>query len=593
MKPLSVFGRRSRSGPIARRASSQTIGLEQLESRVNLSAATLIPTVASVSGEGTDSLWLSPAAAPASQQIAALTTSSAAAVAAFTAKNRVWTSSVDVVVPSLPDATSLRLQVTDGLTYWNGRQAPAFTPARANVRIDVSLGGQTVAVRAGQPQPNATLALAASSTNRVAAQIAVAGQSARAAAAGWYAVSAKVVAPNGGAATPVTFLFSIGRVPVGSRAAAIRAVGGVGAKPAQVSVGVTLTPPPVVAQPPVVAPITVTPVPVLPTLSVLPVVPQLPALQFPAVQSTPPIVGAAAVEEIVEVSNAITSDTTWRSGTVYVITAEVHVGFGATLTIEDGVEVRIRNGKGFFFTLTSPALIFDPGSSLLAKTVFFNAANAANEVVSEADNGGVFFCGGNRNATKDDVSSRDIRYYSSFSAERIVANYLGRPDPRGGDGNGNARDDIDAVSVIGVVSDEWNVKAVDSSYSGDDGFDLTDSDIEMESVRVYNPVEDGLNLTSSSLIITKQLQVDMTDSDAPDREIFDFEADNGQKSMISLVKDADVDLHGFWDNRRSDDWIDVFSLDMKIPLDGIRQRYDWTGTLDHGPAQIYARERTL
>jgi len=143
-----------------------------------------------------------------------------------------------------------------------------------------------------------------------------------------------------------------------------------------------------------------------------------------------------------------------------------------------------------------------------------------------------------------------------------------------------------------VVSDEWNVKAVDSSYSGDDGFDLTDSDIEMESVRVYNPVEDGLNLTSSSLIITKQLQVDMTDSDAPDREIFDFEADNGQKSMILVKKDKYVDLHGVWDNRRSDDWIDVYSFDMKIPLDGIRRRYDWTGTLDHGPAQIYARERT-
>jgi hypothetical protein len=588
MKPLSVFGRRSRRDLIARRASSQAIGLEQLESRVNLSAATLIPMVASVSGEGNDSQWLSPAAAPSSQQIAALTTSSAAAVAAFTAKNRVWSSSVDVVVPSLPDATSLRLQVTDGLTYWSGRQAPAFTPARANVRIDVSLGGQTVAVRASQPQPNATLALAASSTNRVAARIVVAGQPARAAAAGWYAVSAKVVAPNGGAATPVTFLFSIGRVPAGSRAAAIAAVGGVGAKPAQVSVGVTLTPPPVVAQPPVVAPITMPPMPVLPALSVSPVAPQL-----PAVQSTPPIVGAAAVEEIVEVSNAITSDTTWRSGTVYVITAEVHVGFRATLTIEDGVEVRIRNGRGFFFTLTSPALIFDPGSSLQAQTVFFNAANDANEVVSEANNGGVFFCGGNRNATKDDVSSRDIRYYSSFRAERIVTNYLGRPDPRGGDGKGNARDDIDAVSVIGVVSDEWNVKAVDISYSGDDGFDLTDSDIEMESVRVYNPAEDGLNLTSSSLTLNKRLQVDMTDNDAPDREIFDFEADNGQKSMISLVWRADVDLHGFWDNRRSDDWIDVYSLDMKIPLDGIRQRYDWTGRLDNGPAMIFARKRTF
>jgi hypothetical protein len=583
MKPLSVFGRRSRRDLIARRTSSQAIGLEQLESRVNLSAATLIPTVQSVSGEGNDSQWLSPAAAPASQQIAALTTSSAAAVAGFTAKNRVWTSAVDVVVPSLPDATSLRLQVTDGLTYWNGRQAPSFRPARANVRIDVSLGGQTAAVRAGQPQPNDTLALAASSTNRVAARIAVAGQPARAAAAGWYAVSAKVVAPNGGAATPVTFLFSIGRVPVGSRAAAIRAVGGVGAKPAQVSVGVTLTPPPVVAQPPVVAPITMPPVPILPTLSASRTAPQL-----PAVQSTPPYVLPPAVNGIVELSGDITSNTTFSAGTVYVITGEVHVRSGVTLSIEDGVEVRIRNGNKNFATLTSRALIFDSGSSLVAENVIFQAANDANEPVQEADNGGVFFCGGTRNATKDDVSSQRVgpepRW--SFQATSIVANFLGRKDPLGGDGNGNARDDIDAVSVIGVVSAEWNVKAVEINHSGDDGFDLTDSNIEMESVKVIDPVEDGVNLTSSDLGITKLLEVDMTDSTAPDREIFDFEGPG--PCTLTVSRQARVDIRGYWDNSIFDTPIYLASDDMKPPDQTARKLYEWKGPLEKSAAIIYS-----
>lgn len=144
---------------------------------------------------------------------------------------------MDVVVPSLADATTLHLEVTHGLTYWNGRQTPTFTPARANVRIELSTGGQTTAVRAGEQQPDAALALAASATNRLDARIAVDGKPARVAPAGWYAVSADVVETNG-FSTPVTLLFSRGSVPIGSRAAATRAVGGIGDEPTAVNVGV-------------------------------------------------------------------------------------------------------------------------------------------------------------------------------------------------------------------------------------------------------------------------------------------------------------------------------------------------------------------
>jgi hypothetical protein len=366
-----------------RRKAARPMLLERLESRVNLSAAPTMPAIESPGDSEGDSLWLASAAAPASQQIAALTTSSAAVVAAFTAKNRAWTSSVDVVVPSLPDATSLRLQVTGGLTFWNGRQTPRFVPARANVRIDLSLSGQTLPVRAGEPQPEATLQLAAAATNRVAARITVAGQPARAPTAGFYAVSATIVAQNGGPATPVTLLFSIGAVPAGSRAAAIRSVGGVGARPTAVTVGVTLAPPPAVA------PIVVPPVA---SASVSPPAVVPPAPQAPVVQSQPSFVLPPAVNGIVEVSSDITGDVTFSAGTVYVITAEVFVLRDKTLTIEDGVEVRIRNGTVPGRLLTSAALIFQPGSSLRAQNVVFQAADEANQPVAVANNGGVFFC---------------------------------------------------------------------------------------------------------------------------------------------------------------------------------------------------------
>ena len=555
--------------------------LERLESRVNLSAAPITPAIESPGDAEGDSLWLASVAAPASQQIAALTTSSAAVVAAFTAKSRAWTSAVDVVVPSLPDATSLRLEATGGLTSWNGRQTPTFMPARANVRIDLSLSGQTLPVRAGEPQPDATLQLAAAATNRVAARITVAGQPARAPAAGWYAVSAKIVAPNGGPETPVTLLFSIGAVPAGSRAAAIRSVGGVGARPAAVTVGVTLAPPPAVA------PIVVPPVA---SASVSPTAVVPPAPQAPVVQSQPPFVLPPAVNGIVEVSSDITGDVTFSAGTVYVITAEVHVWRYKTLTIEDGVEVRIRNGRGRFTHLTSRALIFDSGSSLVAQSVIFQAANDNNEPVNVADNGGVFFCGGTRVASKDNVSSEKLGRAPppwSFQATKITANYLGRRDPAGGDGDGPQLDDIDALSVVGVVEPEWKIASVESNYSGDDGFDLTNSNIRLEEVRVVVPTEDGINLTSSTMKIEKSLFVDMTAEETPrDREIFDFEVGSGG-CMITVFQTADVDLLGFWDDTPRDRRIYLESKDMEQPTPLERALYSWRNTLTLGYAFIY------
>ena len=585
---LFSFGRRRmRRG----RTAVQPMLPERLESRVNLSSTTLVPAIESPGDAEGDSLWLASAAAPTSQQIAALTTSSAAVVAAFTAKNRVWSSAVDVVVPSLPDATSLRLEATGGLTYWHGRRAPTFIPARANVRIDLSLGGQTLPVRAGEPQPDATLPLAAAATNRVAARIAVAGQPARAPAAGWYAVSARVVAPNGGPAAPVTLLFSLGAVPAGSRAAAIRVVGGVGAKPTAVTVGVTLAPPPVLAPIPV-PPVTVASV--SPTAILPP-----PAPQAPVVQSQPSFVLPPAVNGIVEVSSDITGDVTFSAGAVYVITSEVFVLRGVTLTIEDGVEVRIRNGTVPGRLLTSAALIFQPGSSLRAQNVVFQAAGEndavdENQPVAVANNGGVFFCGGTRTATKDNVSSQVLGLAEigwSFVADSITANYLGRPDPRGGDGDGPERDDIDAMSVIGVVFDEWKINEVTVNHSGDDGFDLTNSSIRMATVRVFDPVEDGLNLTTSLLQISGRLEIDMTTSTAPDREIFDFEVDTGPV-MVQIFPLATVNIRGYWDTSPGDLQIYLTSPDMPPPRPPqpplfIPELYVFNGRLS-GEAQIYS-----
>ncbi|MFM8291823.1 MAG: hypothetical protein ACKOC4_09010 [Planctomycetia bacterium] len=288
---------------------------------------------------------------------------------------------------------------------------------------------------------------------------------------------------------------------------------------------------------------------------------------------------------IASVSADITRNTTFRAGTTYVITAEVHVTEGTTLTIEDGVKVLIRNGYIPERKITAAALIFDSGSRLRAKTVSFAASDAGDRPAAQPLNGGVFFCGSFKSATKDNISSRSgvgVRS-SSFIADRIDCSYLGRPDPVPGDGG--SRDDIDAISLIGLGPTEWQVREVTSTNSGDDGFDVTNSSISMASLTVVNPAEDGLEIASSLVTITRGCTVAMSRSTAIDREIFDLETDDGP-SRIVFQRLAALDLRGYWNDRY--DEVRLNSRDMPQPSRWIKSWYEFVGTLNLGPAVVYS-----
>jgi hypothetical protein len=293
----------------------------------------------------------------------------------------------------------------------------------------------------------------------------------------------------------------------------------------------------------------------------------------------------AVAETVIELTSDITRSTTLRRGTTYVIAGEVRVRAGVTLTIEPDATVLIRNGTRANPTLTANALIFNSGSTLRATTVHFKAADAANRPAAVADNGGVFFLGSARSASKDGVSvvaGRGTRR-SSFTADLITASYLGRSDPRGGDDTD--RDDIDAISVLGMGQSEWRVKAVHSEFSGDDGFDVTNSTITLDRLRIIAPQEDGLNVTSSTVRIRRQLVITMPGVSGPDQELFDFEVDSGPVRVI-IDRRATVDLRGFWGSLTDD--VRLTSADMPQPNPLRRSFYTFAGVLSRGPAFVYS-----
>ena len=133
----------------------------------------------------------------------------------------------------------------------------------------------------------------------------------------------------------------------------------------------------------------------------------------------------------------------------YIIIDEVRVLANVTLTIEDGTTILLVNGP------MRSSFIFDTGSILKAKHVYFRACDSKYNIVKHANNGGLWFLGSSSNAEKDLITVKYNVNPSSFTATRIFTAYLGRCDPKGGDSP--TTDDIDAISVLGVGSNEWNI----------------------------------------------------------------------------------------------------------------------------------------
>ena len=258
----------------------------------------------------------------------------------------------------------------------------------------------------------------------------------------------------------------------------------------------------------------------------------------------------------------------------YIVIGEVRVLANVTLTIEDGTTILLVNGP------MRSSFIFDTGSILEAKHVYFRACDSKYNIVKHANNGGLWFLGSSSNAEKDLITVKYSVTPSSFTATRIFTAYLGRCDPKGGDSP--TTDDIDAISVLGVGSNEWNISSVVSYYSGDDGFDVENSAITLKYLRVIEPKEDGLNITSSRLNILNSLEIDMGKSSVKDRDIFDLEPDEGQ-AYVRLEQGCDVNISGIFG-----DELKLVSSDLPQP-DGDKY-YTFKGKSENGQTYVYSQK---
>lgn len=268
----------------------------------------------------------------------------------------------------------------------------------------------------------------------------------------------------------------------------------------------------------------------------------------------------------------------------YVIASEVRVREGVRVVIEDGVTLLIVNGLIPHVQLLRAALIFDQGSILRANRFYVKACDTKFRQVKHADNGGLWFLGNYQNASKDKVTIKARRQtpLSSFRASLVATYYLGRFDPL----KETARtkvvdDDIDGLSVLGINTGEWQISEIRSFHSGDDGFDLTNSHIRLDRLKVVSPNEDGINLSSSRLEIGRSLIVDVTKTQIKDRDIFDFETKDGA-SYLEIAQHCHVNVRGVFG-----DELILSSKDFPKPNNNPEARYKFKGVSKKAATLVY------
>jgi len=287
-------------------------------------------------------------------------------------------------------------------------------------------------------------------------------------------------------------------------------------------------------------------------------------------------------------SSDITSSRDLTADSVWLVDREVHVRDGAELTIEDGTTILILNGEVPNSQFRRAALMFDPGSRLSAARFSVRAGSAQHRISRLSDNGGLWFLGTYATGASDGfcVSTQVAQSPSLFKAISITVAHLGRRDISEScraDCDPACLDDIDAVKLIGVGPEEWQVSQLRSLHSGDDGVDLTNSHIRLNRLEVHQPTQDGLNLSSSRVEIRRSLLLDVEKTSAVDRNLFDFETDEGG-CFVELPRFCWVRLNGVFG-----DQLCLSSQDMPLPVvtDDNEAPYSFSGRL-RADALIYS-----
>jgi hypothetical protein len=290
--------------------------------------------------------------------------------------------------------------------------------------------------------------------------------------------------------------------------------------------------------------------------------------------------------QIIEITTNFSSSTTLTNNFTYVINGEIHVLEGVTLNIEFNTLIMIKNGIYKNSTIFRSALIFDTGSTLYASDVYLTACNSNNISEPFADNGGLWFVGSASFVEKDGIFCKYSPYSSSFNANKIYIYYLGSADPIVENKNKNKNKnkpsaDQDGITLLGCAPFECNILGIYVENSGDNAIDVVESHITINDIEVIHPGEDAINIQSGQLEVINNLRLYVPLTNVYDRDIFDFETNNGF-SYMRIAQHCYVDIVGIFG-----DQLNLTSNDLPQPNGN--NLYYYKGVTTRGDTYIWTR----
>jgi hypothetical protein len=290
--------------------------------------------------------------------------------------------------------------------------------------------------------------------------------------------------------------------------------------------------------------------------------------------------------QIIEITTNFSSSTTLTNNFTYVINGEIHVLEGVTLNIEFNTLIMIKNGIYKNSTIFRSALIFDTGSTLYASDVYLTSCNSNNISEPFADNGGLWFVGSASFVEKDGIFCKYSPYSSSFNANKIYIYYLGSADPIVENKNKNKNKnkpsaDQDGITLLGCAPFECNILGIYVENSGDNAIDVVESHITINDIEVIHPGEDAINIQSGQLEVINNLRLYVPLTNVYDRDIFDFETNNGF-SYMRIAQHCYVDIVGIFG-----DQLNLTSNDLPQPNGN--NLYYYKGVTTRGDTYIWTR----
>jgi hypothetical protein len=272
-----------------------------------------------------------------------------------------------------------------------------------------------------------------------------------------------------------------------------------------------------------------------------------------------------------EISQNIIDPTTFKSGYVYIITAPITVS--SKLTIEDNVDVYLRNGAG-------NGLTFASSSELHAGCVNFYASDDRNVIINVANNGGLVF-NGTAGPTVGPLPALAVAYNtvpSNFVAKKLKLNYIG--------GWQVSAVATDAITINNVNSDEWSVDSVSSAYSGDEGVVVNDSTINFNYLSITNPAGDGLEINDSIVNVYKGLKVQV-DNGRLIQMATNQALDTSPLSYIKLPANTKVYLDGLWASASGVPAVSVKIVSNSLPQPVAGSAYYYKQCTECGQSYIF------